>query len=516
MSLINQDHLFFIQEINEINLCDNKIYQIIGSDYSKPTDFVRQKYEKHNLETCENCRNNYIKTISEIEDRFKKFPNCCKQHKNLLNEKWFNLNDFADYPRLFTDKLYFTWHHILNFIDTDNWEEEIIDFIEYIFKTFGNFPINYGEPLYFKTFTEQLELLIKNLNEFKDRRKVILNFIEEYRNPRSKGKSDFNILIGIYNDWFKTFPFELSFFLHLKPHFAKNIPIFETIHTNKYLNLTKASPRSKASLIDSLVNITDRILSEINTATLYESGNIDDIEKIKLELIVQKRKQKLKAGYNNNSKNPDARYRKILKDWFKDEVNFIKEIEPTIKGIAEKKNNLYTDILNACYKMQENKIFWTADENTRTRQILDLLSSNYFTKDQSTYGKSEKGKKQGSVDGVIIDNTQTENFIEAFNLTSLTKEIIKRHINKVERNYDAKGLINKYLLVYCNIQDNKFDDLYSGYLEYLDSELEFKFQKIETAIKETKYVNIKVIKSLHLREMTEVTLYHILIKMPIE
>ena len=122
MNLINQDHLFFVQEIKEVNLCDSKVYQLIGSDYSKPTDFVRLQYEKHNLETCENCRKNYFKTISEIEERFKKFPNCCKQHKNLLEEKWFDIKDFANYPKLFTDKLYFTWHHILNFIDTDNWQ----------------------------------------------------------------------------------------------------------------------------------------------------------------------------------------------------------------------------------------------------------------------------------------------------------------------------------------------------------------------------------------------------------
>ena len=516
MSLTSQDHLFFVEDIKEINLCESKMYQITGSEYSKPTDFTRIKYEKHNLETCESCRNNYAKIFSEIEERFKKFPNCCKFHKNLLNEKWFDIRDFENTPKLYTDKLFYTWHHILNFIDTDDWQNEILDFIEYIFKTFGSFPINYGEPLYFRTFTEQLESLINGLTDFKHRKKVILDYIFNYRNPKLKKSTDWNILIKTYDDWFKTFPFELSYFAHLKQHFAKNIPLIETTHTNKYLNLTKASPRSKASLVNTLVNVTNKIVSEINTATLYENGNINDIEKIKLELILQKRKQKLKEGYTNNSSDPDTKYRKILKDWLKDEVNFIKEIEPTLKNISDKKNNLYTDILNACCIMQENKIFWSADENTRTKQILDLLSANYFTKDQATYGKSETGKKQGSVDGVIIDNTKTEHFIEAFNLSSLNKEIIQRHINKVESNYDSKGLLNKFLLVYCNVQDNKFDKLHSNYLDFINSELEYKFQKIETTEKETKYTNIKVLKSLHLRENREVTLYHVLLKMPTE
>lgn len=516
MGLNSQDHLFFVQEIEEIDLCDNKIYQLTGSDYSKPTDFTRLDYKEHNLKTCESCRNLHTRVFSEIVERFKNFPNCCAFHKNLQKEKWFDRKDFENIPRLHADKLIFTWHHILNFVETDEWELEILDFIEYIFQTFGSFPIDYGEPLYFRTFTEQLESLISGLTDIEPKKKVILSYIHNFRNPDETKKTDWNILVKTYNDWYKTFPFELSYFSHLKEQFAKNIPLFEKFHTNKYLNLTKATPRTKVSLVNSLVEVTDKIISQINTVTLYENGSLNDIEKVKLELLIQKRKQKLKEGYSNKSNDPDTRYRRILKEWLKDEVNFIKEIEPTLKSISDKKSNLYTDILNACYTMQENKIFWNADENTRTKQILDLLSANYFTKDQPLYGKSETGKKQGSVDGVIIDNAKTEHFIEALNLGSLNKEIIQRHINKVESNYDSKGLLNKFILVYCNVQDNKFDKLYSSYLKFIDSELEYKFQKTGTTEKETRYTNIKVLKSLHLRENREVTLYHILIKMPTE
>ncbi len=514
MGLNSQDHIFFIQEIKEINLCDKKMYQIIGSDFSKPTDFTRLNYEKHNLKTCNNCKENYSRIFSEIEDRFKNFPNCCKFHRNLLNEKWFDRKDFENTPRLYVDKLFYTWHHILHFIDTDEWKDEILDFIEYIFNTFGSFPADYGEPLYFRSFTEQLESLIKKLPGFEVKKKVILDYIFNYKNPTKKERRDWNVLITIYNDWYKTFPFDLSYFSHLKSHFANNIPLLEKLHNNKYLNLTKGSPRTKESLIDSLVEITQKIISEINTVTLYESGYIDDIEKIKLEFIIQKRKQKLKEGYSNKSNDPDTKYRKILKEWLKDEIHFIKEIEPTLKSISKKKNNLYTDILAACFTMQENKLFWDEDENTRTRQILDLLSSNYFTKDQATYGKSETGKKQGSVDGVIIDKTKTEYFIEAFNLNSINKEIIERHINKLESNYDSKGLLNKFIIVYCNVPDNTFDKLYTNYLAFINSNLKYKYEKIGIIEKETKYTNIKVLKSLHQRESREVALYHILLKMP--
>ena len=98
-----------------------------------------------------------------------------------------------------------------------------------------------------------------------------------------------------------------------------------------------------------------------------------------------------------------------------------------------------------------------------------------FTTNTKTYNKAGSIEKNdsvldiGSVDGVIIDNSNTEHFIEAFNLSSLSKDIIQRHINKVESSYDSKGLFNKFLLVYCNVADNKFDSLYSRYLDFIDN-----------------------------------------------
>lgn len=42
--------------------------------------------------------------------------------------------------------------------------------------------------------------------------------------------------------------------------------------------------------------------------------------------------------------------------------------------------NIATDLLKAAHTLQQNKIFWTADEDTRTRQLLDLLPEKYQTK----------------------------------------------------------------------------------------------------------------------------------------
>ncbi|KAA5540141.1 hypothetical protein [Adhaeribacter rhizoryzae] len=164
--------------------------------------------------------------------------------------------------------------------------------------------------------------------------------------------------------------------------------------------------------------------------------------------------------------------------------------------------------------MQENKIFWTTDENSRTKQILDLLELNYNTKDQSQYGISNMGKKPGSVDGVVVDKNRVEYFIEALNLQNLNKEYIQMHINKLESKYDSKGLKNKFLIVYCNIADSSFEAFFEKFYNYVNSEVQFDYSKLSIEKINSDYTNQRIIKTVHLRESIEVNLYHILLKIP--
>jgi hypothetical protein len=90
---------------------------------------------------------------------------------------------------------------------------------------------------------------------------------------------------------------------------------------------------TKSSLIEALINLTNNLLTQINGVALYEKGLITDVNKIKLELVINSRKLKLKQGYKNSSPNEEQRYRKILKEWFKDEKIFINEITPLLKAL---------------------------------------------------------------------------------------------------------------------------------------------------------------------------------------
>lgn len=175
---------------------------------------------------------------------------------------------------------------------------------------------------------------------------------------------------------------------------------------------------------------------------------------------------------------------------------------------------LIDDLLIAAHKMQQNKFFWNADEDTKTKQLLDLLPNKYLTKDQSRYGKSLVGKKAGSVDGVIeID--EIEIFVEAFNLRKFSRQIIKNHIDKLESNYDSKGLKEKFIWIYYNLEVNMFEAEVKKYLNYIEKEHKFTYPLLkEIEEVDVKYTDCRLFKTYHDREGQEVVLCHLLLKFP--
>lgn len=510
------EEIFFINKIKEIEVCENKFIEFLGSSFRKPTDFILERNEEHNLDNCNGCKKNYLFVLKRFEDRHKNFPNCCKYHRKLSSQNWFNQSDYEKVATFSADKIFYTWHFILKSLDDEDWDEKIFDYIHYVVYTFGSFPDGFGEPLFLGAYFDTLKDLLKNIKEkkYEKKKNAINDYFESfYIQNQKKTKTDFNVLLGIYNQWYKSFPFDISIFKHLKDKFSKTFPLIEKSHYNKYLNVTIGTPKTKHLLFNQLENLTNQLLIEINSLKLYEEGKLNDIENYKLELIIKKRKLKLLKGYKNDSKNNETRYRKILKDWLKDETDFVKDLSSTVNNIEKNKKNIFSDILFACNKLQENKIFSVLDENSRTKQILDILELNYNTKDQSQIGNSSTGKKAGSVDGIVINDENIEHFIEALNLKSIDKEYIKNHIHKLEKNYDSKGLHNKFLIIYCNVPENTFDSFYQKYYLFINENFNFIYEKVKINEISTAYTNQRIFKTIHSRESIDVNIYHILLKM---
>lgn len=353
--MINRHTTFFVKDLKPIEFCGKPVmWQMdINGAFEKP--FETQPTEgEHDFNTCEGCQKTLKELIKRLTEKFegnhkdgaKPFPFCCTHHSELTKLKEFNRADFISVPEMVARKIIYTNSHIKNNHQSETYYKDITDYIDYTVESFGQMPGN-AEPLYLSDYFFYItDLLERNTEVEKGRKNRLLEFLKAYRTPTETPKTDFNILLETYQKWLKVFPFEISFFSTLKPHFEKQLPILNgKPETNKYTGIAKVKMHTKGSLIDVLLNLTNNLLTQINTTTLYEKGLLTEPQKIKLELVLNERKMKLKQGYVNSSKDEEQRYRKILKEWFADEKRFIDEVTPIVKALPPQPIKTKADIL---------------------------------------------------------------------------------------------------------------------------------------------------------------------------
>lgn len=338
----NRHQTFYGTGISKLELCGKTIGWYINTNgaYAPPYETKPTKGE-HDYNTCENCQKN-IKTIHQnLTNRFegtenkRGFPYCCAYHSNLAKTKDYKRADFVNAPELTAKKIIYTHQHIQNNYKTDNYYKEITDYIEYTVNSFGQMPNDCGEPLYVSSYLSDIKYSVEHDKDIpKLKRTALLEYFDNNYSDKEVEQTDLNILLNIYQKWLNIFPFEISFFGNLKNHFEKTLPFLSgKPEVNKYTGLATAKIHTKSSLIDALTNLTNSLITQLNSHSLYERGLLTEPDKVKLELILNERKLKLKKGYTNKSQNDEQRYRKILKAWFTDEKAFINEITPLVKTL---------------------------------------------------------------------------------------------------------------------------------------------------------------------------------------
>ncbi len=340
-----------VKNITPISFCGREIMKEVELNgvYELPFE-VEPIPGEHNYRKCENCQKELKELTTILNDKFsgkepnKGFPFCCPKHSNLTKYPRFNRNDFTNVPEMAARKIIYTKQHIINSCALESWYKDITDYIDWVIESFGQMPADCGNPLFLDDYFRFIIHLIKNNIDVPDEKKSkILEYLNLLFDPEKSPKTDLNILVSTYEKWLKIFPFELGYFSKLKPHFEKQLPILNgKPETNKYTGIAKAKMHTKSSLIDTLINLTNELLIQVNGLTLHEKGLLTDPQKTKLELIVSERKLKLKLGYINKSRDEEKRYRQVLKEWFKDEKKFIDEITPIIKALPPQNINTQT------------------------------------------------------------------------------------------------------------------------------------------------------------------------------
>lgn len=415
MNIINPEAFLRVFEAVK---CGN-VVQISSKDFEIRQNNTHPLKDFQAPEGFPNCCDNHKQIFQIGVERFSAFPDCCKEHKKLNSAKWFKKENYSYLPEKFVTTIAYTWHCIGKCIENSNWYKEITDYIEYTKSSYGQFPDGYGSPLGLELYLHTLEKNIEAEQEIplykKDR---LLEFIRKYNEPVSEvEQTDLNLLISKYKEWLKIFPFELSFFSHLRQYFERQMPILSGKgETNIYTGLTGFKIKTKKELISFLTTTTLTIIKEINTRQLYEKSLLNSAQEMEIEIALAKRKVELetldKSGWEDKKG-----YIKLLKEWLNGEKRFLKELKSIFKD-SSNKIDFIKDFIDGIWVLQKNDTNEPCILNVRENRADKETSFRYWFKNffsaryPGAFVTAEEEKGNGRIDLKISHKLFGEKIIE--------------------------------------------------------------------------------------------------------
>jgi hypothetical protein len=324
---MNNRHIqFFAKNLKEHTVCGQTIFSMDVDTFEPPFDVVHFE-GNHNLDGCQGCRNGLEIMKTEMNDYFKKFPNCCSAHQNLMKQEWFYVGNYSELGETVAYKVIYMNHHAINNIERDDWYLEITSYIEYVFISFGQFPSDCGAPAGFSLAKSCLLSLLKTAEldnkEMNPRMEQIISYVSNYGEVKQNKNSDITLLISIYEKWMKIFPFELELFSDQKERFENSFPLIHgEVVENKYTGVAKVQLITQPVLLDYLNSITKKVLYAVDTSKLLDDGKITNSQKHQLDIA--RGKYKLNQDKNKlQFEKKEKAYINSIKQWLKNEEEFI-------------------------------------------------------------------------------------------------------------------------------------------------------------------------------------------------
>ncbi|MFC0876642.1 hypothetical protein ACE01N_08605 [Saccharicrinis sp. FJH2] len=243
----------------------------------------------------------------------------------------------------------------------------------------------------------------------------------------------------------------------------------------------------------------------------------EDLIKLAFPYVVKEVSKRLNEDGLKDAEMVKIEYNSVGEEYPYD-LSKIKQIigyEFLVEEQKQEKFDLIDYLMQAAFQLQGNHKIILNTEDSRNSFISNILTNKgVISKDQSRWGKSESGKKQGELDIKIEDeNGLTLSVFEGMNLKSLDKGKIESHISKIF-NYDPNGLKNNFLFVYSD--SNSFSILFKKYYEYLNELLisGYNFNIVKDVSNEySKGAEIKVLRTGYERQNITCNLYHVLINL---
>lgn len=293
----------FIQISGEISFLPTKAEPIEG--YEEPENFP-------------NCCPFHTWAFGEANKWFEKFPNCCNPHSEMAAKGRIKKSDYEGLPRKVLYNLSYTEYHLAKQIDIPEWYEDITNYIDYIFWSFGQ-PAA-GIHLYVQYLKHYLKVSKKIPT---NKRRRLIEYIDDYTKPvEDASKFDFHVIYNTFQKWVKTFPFDLPYFKGLKQQFEGQVPAFNgPARFNPYTGLAKAKGITQIELIDALELMTKRLIGEVQT----DKFQISDMNKHRVQLANESLRvgtAKIVVDYSKR----ELRYVNAVKRWLELQKEYFREI----------------------------------------------------------------------------------------------------------------------------------------------------------------------------------------------
>ena len=307
--------------------CGNRKFQYWAGGLLLPPYSIEETKGEHDWKHCQTCKENhdYIKT--NLEQRLKSFPSCCKSHQNLLDIQNFDIKAYSKCDEMCADKVIYSYQHILNNQDKADWKEDIEDYLSYAIRSFGCFPPKCGEPLFLNDYFFYLKNLIEKGNIKENVKDFLIAFLNKFSSPSKDDRDPFVWKLKIYDKWLSIFPFEMKAFKGLKETFEGKTPIIiKTTHINRYSGAISVTFVSDIELAKQLLDISEKLLSKI------------DLSELKDAPILQKHLQYFTTKiYKNGLKNltdsikgKQFKFEKFIDEWLKIQKEYVSSIVNTI------------------------------------------------------------------------------------------------------------------------------------------------------------------------------------------
>ena len=190
----------------------------------------------------------------------------------------------------------------------------------------------------------------------------------------------------------------------------------------------------------------------------------------------------------------------------------------------ENQKRLLTDIRQACEMLQEDSLYWTANEDQRTGLLAKLLrAKNYIAMEQHRTGISAGGIQSGELDlDIRLNPGDCWSALEALNLKSSSPSQIEywnAHLKKLLDNYNDVGRAFLFHVSYIQCQKDKFGKICSDLYEHLrfysppGFELLRRFvQNISLGKKRKEESFLRVVKAVYDCGGIPMTVYHFFVR----